>query len=288
MSGLFLLWNEDDKIRHKATWEAVNIHRKINSVILPAVCVFLLTGCSATQKETESAGKLPQLKIGSAVSAPYFYRGEDGFYTGVDYEIAKEACQRIGYEPVFTEIPWEDKGDLLEDGTVDCIWSCFSMNNRMEQYQWAGPYLKSSVVVVTAADSDIHTIADLAGKDVAVRIASNAERYFLSEEAPDVNEVSTFSNMEQAFVSFGKGYCDAVAGIQETLEEFTSAEPELYRYLDAPVMMADLGVAFRKDADTELVGSLTDVLAAMRKDGTIASIAERYGASEADEAGDAG
>lgn len=222
------------------------------------------------------------------MSAPYFYRGEDGSYTGVDFEIAKEACRRMGYEPVFTEIQWEDKNDLLQEKEVDCIWCCFSMNGRMEQYQWAGPYLESPVVVVTAADSGIDTLSDLAGKDVAVRIDSNAERYFLSEAAPDVNEVSTFSNMEQAFVSFGKGYCDAVVGHEATLEEFTSADPELYRYLDAPVLMADLGVAFWKDADTELVGSLTDVLAEMQKDGTIASITERYGVAEADEAGDAG
>ena len=126
--------------------------------------VFLLTGCSAVQKETESAKELPQLRIGSAVSAPYFYRGEDGAYTGVDFEIAKEACRRIGYEPVFTEIQWEDKGDLVQDGTVDCIWSCFAMDDRMEQYQWAGPYLKSAVVVVVAADSDIETLSDLEGR----------------------------------------------------------------------------------------------------------------------------
>ena len=249
--------------------------------------VFLLTGCSAVQKETESAKELPQLRIGSAVSAPYFYRGEDGAYTGVDFEIAKEACRRIGYEPVFTEIQWEDKGDLVQDGTVDCIWSCFAMDDRMEQYQWAGPYLKSAVVVVVAADSDIETLSDLEGKDVAVRVDSNAERYFLGAHAPDANEVSTFSDMEQAFVAFGKGYCDAVVGHEATLEELTSDQPELYRYLDEPILTANLGVAFRKDADTDLVGNLTDALTNMQEDGTIAAITEHYGFGTEDEAGDA-
>lgn len=233
--------------------------------------------------EAQNTEELPVLRIGSATFAPYFYMDEDGDYAGVDVEIAKEACKRMGYTPFFTELVWGEHDTVLNAGAIDCVWCSFSMNGREEMYQWAGPYLYSPEVVVVSADSRIKSLEDLNGKSVAMEIDSKPEEYFLESDegmSLDVKSVQTYNSLEDAFTSFGKGYADAVAGHKMALEYFTSERPELYRYLEPAVINSKLGVAFGKDDDSGIVTLLDETLNEMNQDGTISNIISKYGFSD--------
>ena len=87
-----------------------------------------------------------------------------GDMTGIDVELAREAFSRMGYAPEFVFINWEDKKNLLAKGSIDCIWSSFTMTDREDEYHWAGPYMRSHQVVAVNEDSDIQTLEDLEGK----------------------------------------------------------------------------------------------------------------------------
>ena len=76
----------------------------------------------------EEGENLPKIIIGSDEYQPYSYYNVDGSPQGVDVEMAREAFRRMGYEPVFRHVAWEDKDEALADGTVDCLWSGFMMN----------------------------------------------------------------------------------------------------------------------------------------------------------------
>ena len=257
------------------------MRKRMKRMLVLMVAVMMLCSCTVSNGTSgHKKSDLPELKIGSAVFSPYFYVGEDGEYTGADVEIAKEACRRLGYTPVFTELTWGEHDQYLEDGKIDCLWCSFSMNGREEEYQWAGPYLESPEYVVVSADSDIYSLGDLAGKKIAVQNNSTAETYFLGEteaNAPEVANVLTYTHLEEAFIAFGKGYADAVASHVEALGVLTEKEPELYRYIDPPFLTAKLGVAFNKVNSSGIVKQLSDVLEEMKEDGTIPSIAEKYG-----------
>ncbi len=243
----------------------------------------VLKDIKSTEKKPDKKirTELPELKIGTTVFAPYFYIGEDGKETGVDVDIAKEACKRIGYEPVFEQFIWGEHDKMLNAGAIDCIWNCFSMNGREEQYTWAGPYMYSADGIVVAADSDIWSLADLEGKTVAVEVDSKAEDFFLKENTVNVKTVSTYASLEDSFTAFGKGYVDAVADHAEALRNFTSKNAKLYRYIAPPIFTARLGVAFKKGMHTKVVAKLTNALDEMNKDGTMASIAKKYGLRDA-------
>ncbi len=260
------------------------MHKQTKIAALALAAALLLCACAQQNVQPEPTAKtLPELNIGTAINAPYFYVAKDGSYTGLDKDIADEACARLGVAPVYTVITWGSQDEYLSAGAVDCFWSCFSLLGRENQYQWAGPYMDSPEVVVVAADSDIQTVDDLAGKTVALRIDSNAQLYFVNRPAelqPAV--ISTFSNMEDAFVSFGQGYTDAVAGHKAALLELTAQQPDLYRYLDTTIITAKPGVAFDPHYDSGFVSALDQTLADMQADGTIAALAANYGLSAAD------
>ena len=123
----------------------------------------LLSGCVS---DAASDSTLPTITVGSDTYPPYVYMDNNGDITGLDVDIAEEAFRRMGYRAEFTTIDWEQKTELVDNGEIDCIWGCFSMDGRENDYQWAGPYLVSRQVIAVGAQSGIeHTLQTLGEED---------------------------------------------------------------------------------------------------------------------------
>ena len=142
------------------------------SALFAALSALLLSGCAPS---AASDSTLPTLTVGSDTYPPYVYMDNNGDITGLDVEIAEEAFRRMGYRAEFTTIDWEKKTELVDSGEIDCIWGCFSMAGRENDYQWAGPYLASRQVVAVGAQSGIETMSELAGKTIAVQATGKPE-----------------------------------------------------------------------------------------------------------------
>ena len=122
-------------------------------------------------------------------------------------ELAEEAFQRLGYQPEFEKIVWEDKEKLLSDGTIDYLWSYYSMNEREDKYQWAGPYMYSRQMVVVRDASEIRTLQDLKGKRIAVQATTKAEDLFLhniESDLPQAEQVNCFSSPNELYAALRK------------------------------------------------------------------------------------
>lgn len=106
------------------------------AVLCLAVC--LLAGCAARAATADPDADLPTIVIGSDSYPPFNYLSADGQPTGIDVELATEAFRRMGYKAQFVTIDWVDKKELVENGTVDCLWGSFSIDGREDEYRWAG------------------------------------------------------------------------------------------------------------------------------------------------------
>ena len=247
-------------------------------LFLAALCLAALAaGCSAAGQS--GADELPELVIASDLYEPYNYIDADGSRAGIDVELAREACSRLGYRPVFLEIAWEEKDECLADGQADCLWGCFTMTGREQDYTWAGPYLISRQTVLVRTGSGIGSLADLAGARVAVQASGKAEKVLLEGGAavPEVGAVYSFSSMEEVFSCLRKGYADAIAGHESSLDVLRKSEAERYTMLEEELYTSQLGVAFQKGTHEELARKLTETFEEMRTDGTLRTIAEKYG-----------
>lgn len=239
--------------------------------------VTVLCGCQKEEKESDK--KLPQIRVGGVVYEPYFYKDIDGEFTGIDVELAKEAFHRMGYEPVFVDVDIAKVDSALQEDIVDCLWSCYTMEEREDKYLWAGPYLYTRRVLAVKTDSDIKTIEDLEGKTIAVQANSMTEKIFLENMNPEIPteyKLHTYRTVADAFTALRKGYVDAVGGHEATLGQYTAEYPEAYQYLNISLYRSRLGVAFAKDKDEQLVQKLTQTLNEMREDGTITEILTGY------------
>lgn len=256
-------------------WEKVIVWMGLGITMI-ALC----TGCGNTQDSgaVEEQALMPII-VGSDDYPPYSYPDTDGDPTGIDVELATEAFHRMGYEPVFSYINWEEKKTLLEDGQIDCIWCSFTMDGREEMYKWSGPYMISRQVIAVNKDSDIYTLEDLEGKNIAVQSTTKPEELFVSRSdprIPEIGELFSLQNRELLYPFLSKGYADAIAAHETSILQCMSDYDLEYRILDEPLLNVGLGVAFSLSDDRGLDEELSRTLKEMQADGTTEQIIGKY------------
>lgn len=258
-----------------------NIKRKISISFIIYMFIAVLCGCRDNQYDVNAneGVQLKEIIIGSDIQPPFNYVDSDGNPTGIDVELATEAFRRMGYKAVFVNINWDDKQELLSSHTIDCIWGSFSMNGREDKYRWAGPYMKSRIVIAVNKDSNIYTIEDLWDKTVAVQAASKPEEMFLNmadSRIPRIRSLLSMKNRELTYPMLSKGYADALAVNEVIINQYMKDYNMQFRILDEALDTVGLGVAFDKNDKRDIDRRLTDILINMRDDGTEKEILEKY------------
>ena len=243
-----------------------------------ALCAFGGGGVNAASATRAAQSSLPVINVGCDDYPPFNYTDVNGNITGIDVELAKEAFGRMGYQPEFHLINWDEKKQLLANGTIDCVWGSFSMNGREDEYKWAGPYMQSYQVVAVNVDSDIYTFADLEGKTIAVQSTTKPEDILRAGDSriPPLRKVLSVQKHDLIFILLSKGYVDALAAHDTSVEQFMSESGLKFRVLDEPLQTVGLGVAFDKDDTRGLDTRLNEIIKDMRADGTVRKVLAKY------------
>ena len=242
-------------------------------VCIISAYIFALCGCKNVEykNDTNIDEELPEIIIGSDIHPPFNYIDSDGNPTGIDVELAIEAFKRIGYSAVFVNISWDNKQKLLDNHEIDCVWGSFSMNGREDEYRWAGPYMKSRIVVAVSTESRIYTLDDLLDKTVAVQASTKPEEIFLERtdsRIPQIRSLLAMRNRELTYPMLSKGYVDALAVNEVIINQYMKDYNIRFRILDEALLTVGLGVAFDKNDTRGIDKKLADVLIEMHADGT--------------------
>lgn len=279
------------------------MHRKakgamtLTAALLCGLLAFALCACQGratapTAQSTDpksSSQDLPEIKIGTNFLSPFFYMGRDGEYTGIDAELAKEACRRAGLDPVFVDVRWSARDESLDSGTVDCIWSGFAIDGRENDYLWTDSYFEADIAMLVQDHSPCDSVKSFGGPGgIAVRAGSISEQLLLSGACgiPQTATINAYGSSEMAETSLVKGFSDACVGYKVVLDQLMNKYPGTYRYLSEDLATVKLGVAFRRGYTGPYYRQLNDALASMKRDGTIDHIVQQF-TSNTEEADDA-
>ncbi len=184
------------------------------------------------------------LVVGSKFDQPLIGQQDTatGKVEGFDAEIARLLAQRIFGEVVeegddanlkFVETTSENRETYVNDGTVDVVIASYSMYpERLPNFDFAGPYLDTGQNVMVAADNtDINSVADLAGKDVCIAEGSGSIEN-MANENPDAN-ITTLKDYAACAEALENGQTDAVSTDETILYGFTVDKPDAFRVLDS-------------------------------------------------------
>lgn len=251
-------------------------------LVVTAPCLFQTADLSVkpetSTNQTTTDDDLPVIKIGIDIKTPFVYVGTDGDYTGIDADIAREACKRAGLRPEFVRIDWNERDDLLAKGEIDCIWCGYSWNSRADRYRWTHTYLTTDISVLIKKDAPAKSLTDLTTETVAVRAGSVSERKLLTGAlgTSDSLTVRAYGSVDLSIAAFVKGYTDCWMGYDYLAQRILAQSPDKYRYLSQGALTIDLGVAFDTDYQGDYLDKLNVAIDAMKDEGVTKKIEKQY------------
>lgn len=218
-----------------------------------------------------------KMTIGYTVYAPMNYTDENGEFVGFDTELATAVCEQLGVEPEFVEINWDTKIVELDAKSIDCIWNGMTLTEDiMANTACTEAYAKNAQVIVMKANAAYTSTADLVGKTVVAEAGSAGEGAIQGDENLAQADYISKSVQTDCLMEVAAGTADA-AVLDLTLASAMIGEGTDYADL---VIVDELnaeeyGVAFRKGSDA--AAAVNEAFAALKADGTMQSLADKYG-----------
>ena len=259
-----------------------NIRKGFSAFVLFGGMLCTLCACQYAENDKKTADTaLPELKIGDSRIRPFFYKDENGDYTGIDVEIAQEACKRAGYQPVFVEIPSGEKEQYLKNGKIDCLWAAYANKELADDgFQWTEAYQESNIGILVDENSPDDRLENLKSNGgIAVVAGSKAEEMLLQRIHKSTGEkqnVYSCGSFEQAETAFIKGYAGALVGDEVVLRQIMHEYPDSYRMLDDKLKKIQLSAAFGKDTDPVCWQKIDKAVREMKQEGTVSEIMKKY------------
>ena len=140
------------------------------------------------------------------------------------------------------------------------------------------PAEEAEIAFERHATGKIQTLEDLEGKVMAVQSTTKPEDIIRSHDGtlPELRKVISVQKRDLIFILLSKGYVDALAAHDTSVDQFMKESGLKFRILEEPLQTVDLGVAFDKADTRGLNIQLTDTLKEMQKDGTVKQIISKY------------
>ena len=262
--------------------------KKIIALALAAILALsCFTACQSSQQaggntgDTAGTEETKTVVVGYTIYEPMNYKDESGKLVGYDTELAEAVFGALGYTVMFQLIDWNSKYTDLNSGTIDCVWNGFTCNTadddgvmRAEKVDFSYNYMENRQVIVAKADSGIASAADLNGKTAAAEAGSAGQSYAEGFEGATVKtfpyQTDCLFEVKSGTVDFcvldaqlAKSYCGKGDYADLAVVEDLSSDVEYY------------AIGFKKGS--ELTAKVNEQLEKLAADGTIATLAEKYG-----------
>ena len=141
---------------------------------------------------------------------PFGYVDENGEYQGYDVFFAKRLAEDLGVALKLVSVDAPNRVEYLTSAKVDVILANFTVTpERAEAVDFALPYMKVALGVVSPDSAVIASVDELNGKTLIVSKGTTAETYF-TENHPEV-KLLKFDTYTEAFNALLDGRGDALS-----------------------------------------------------------------------------
>ena len=263
--------------------------------VMAAAGVLTLAGCSSNSGSSAAAsgaassaastGAADQLAAiqanGKLVVAlegawqPWSYHDESDTLVGYDVEVSRAIAEKLGVEPEYVESDWDSLFAGLDAGRYDMVCNGVEVTDeRALTYDFTTPYGYIHTALAVKKDNDtIQTFEDLKGKTTANSLASTymelAESYGATVQGIDT--------LEETIQLLTAGRIDATLNADVSFYDYLNVHPDANFKLVAQTEEAShVAIPVLKSDDTSFLDALNSAIEALRTDGTLKELSEKY------------
>lgn len=162
-----------------------------------------------TARTLDEIKKSGELKVAVfSDKAPFGYVDKDGNYAGYDVYFAERLAKDLGVKAAYTSVDPAARVDVLTSNKVDVTLANFTVTDeRKEKVDFAKPYMKVALGVVSPEGAEITDVSQLKGKTLIVAKGTTAETYFEKNE-PDI-KLQKYDQYADAYNALLDGRGDA-------------------------------------------------------------------------------
>ena len=238
---------------------------------LGALALPLLAACSGgAGSSTLRAGSTGQ-------SFPNSYQ-EDGKLIGYDVEVLEAIAAKLDKTVQWTNADFSGLMGQLEAKKLDTVANNVAMTaEREQQYSFTEPYAyMGATIVALESNTEVNALEDLAGKTIGGVLGSNNVTHletWMSETGTDL-EIRTYETRDGAMQDVLAGRIDGYINSTGILLAEIKRSGAPLKFVGEPIAWEAVGLPFAKDS--ELVAQANEQIAALREDGTLTELAQKY------------
>ena len=154
---------------------------------------------------------------------PYGWVDDHGNRLGYDVRLARQMAKDLGVKVKFTQVNANNRVDTLNSNKADIVLANFTETpERKQVVDFAKPYMKVSVGVISPKNAPITSASQLKGKNLIVNKGTTAENYFTKKGGVDLLK---FDSKTQQFNAFKNKRAAALADDNSYLYAWVKKNP---------------------------------------------------------------
>ncbi len=196
---------------------------------------------------------------------------------GFDVDVMNAIGEEMGRDIKYETANFSGLFGMLESGRIDTVANQITITEeRQKAYIFSDPYVYDGAQVVTKkGNTEVEGVEDLKGKTVAVNLGSNFEALLRELPYADEIDIKTYdSNLER---DTALGRVDAFVMDRVSASQIIKEKPLPLELAGPTFSQITNAYPFRDtEAGRALRDEVNEALAALRDDGTLASISEKW------------
>lgn len=183
----------------------MNLKKTVTALLAAALAATMFSGCTKKAAAKTAGRTVSDIKeSGEVVIAvfsdkkPFGYVDENGDYQGYDVYFGNRIAQDLGVKVKYLPVEAASRVEVLATGKVDIVLANFTVTpERAEKVDFALPYMKVALGVVSPENALITDPEQLNGQKLIVSKGTTAETYF-TKNYPEV-ELLKFDQYSEAY-----------------------------------------------------------------------------------------
>jgi polar amino acid transport system substrate-binding protein len=246
-----------------------------------AIAMALTVTAAAAQDLPDLAGR--EIVIASENTYPPLQFLDDaGTPVGWEYDAVAEIAKRLNATVRYENLAWDATIAAINQGQYDMAMNGISITDeRKQQVDYSDPYMRSEMLMLVRADETRFADAATFAADPELLVSAQPGTSPFYTAVYDVLDGNEANPRIKLFETFGASLEALKTGdVDMTLTDSTAANAIVaaseggIKIIGAPLASSDFGFIFPKGSD--LVAPVNAALAAMKADGTIDALNQKW------------